>query len=149
MLSRPGSGRIVREPLRVALVIAPWNHPVQLPVVPVADIDAAIARVDAGDKPLALYAFAKDRATLDHIVEHTSSGGACLNHVVMHVTAPALPFGGVGESGSGAYHGRASIDAFSHRRSVVSKPTTLDPPLLYPPFTALKQRATRKMMTWF
>jgi aldehyde dehydrogenase (NAD+) len=83
------------------------------------------------------------------VVERTSSGGVCLNHVVLHLAAPALPFGGVGESGMGAYHGRANIDAFSHRRSVMTKPTRLEPPLLYPPFTRLKSRIVRKAMTLF
>src|SRR5207248_1033837 len=120
-----------------------------LPVIPVLDVDAAIARINAGDKPLALYAFSESDATLDHIVEHTSSGGVALNHVVLHLASPQLPFGGAGASGHGAYHGRANIDAFSHRRSVLTKPTRLDPPLLYPPFTKLKQTVLRKALTWF
>jgi aldehyde dehydrogenase (NAD+) len=118
-----------------------------LPVIPVADVDAAIARVNAGDKPLALYAFSRNQSTLDHLVAHTSSGGVALNHVVLQLLPPGLPFGGVGESGTGAYHGKANIDAFSHRKSVLSKPTRMDPPLLYPPFTKLKQWILRQAMT--
>jgi aldehyde dehydrogenase (NAD+) len=120
-----------------------------LPIIPVADVDAAIARVNAGDKPLALYAFSGNDATLRHVVDNTSSGGVALNHVVMQLLPPGLPFGGVGESGTGAYHGKASIDAFSHRKSVLAKPTRLDPPLLYPPFTALKKWIVRQAMTRF
>lgn len=120
-----------------------------LPILRVPDVDAAVARVNAGDKPLALYAFSENDDTLQHIVSRTSSGGTCLNHVMMHLAVPSLPFGGVGESGTGAYHGRANIDAFSHRRSVLSKPTKLDPPLMYPPYTGLKQRVLRKVLTWF
>ena len=120
-----------------------------LPIVPVTDVDAAIARVNAGDKPLALYAFSGSSQTLDHVVANTSSGGVLLNHVVMHLLPHGLPFGGVGESGSGAYHGKANIDAFSHRKSVMSKPTRMDPPLLYPPFTRAKTWIVRKAMTLF
>jgi len=120
-----------------------------LPIIPVSDVDAAIARVNAGDKPLALYAFSRNQQTLDHVVANTSSGGVCLNHVVLHLIVPGLPFGGVGESGTGSYHGKANIDAFSHRKSVMSKPTRVDPPLLYPPFTRAKKWAVRKAMSLF
>ena len=120
-----------------------------LPVVAVADVDAAIARVNAGDKPLALYAFSESKTTLDHIVATTSSGGVALNHVVLQLASPSLPFGGVGESGYGAYHGRDNVDAFSHRRSVLRKPTKGDLPLLYPPFTRLKRTIIRRALTWF
>ncbi|HVT77211.1 MAG TPA: aldehyde dehydrogenase family protein [Acidimicrobiales bacterium] len=118
-----------------------------LPIIGVRDVEEAIARVNQGDKPLALYAFSRDQKTLDHVVANTSSGGVALNHVVMHLLPPGLPFGGVGESGMGAYHGRADIDAFSHRKSVLSKPTRLDPPLTYPPFGKLKQWILRQAMT--
>jgi len=120
-----------------------------LPIIPVSDVDAAIARINAGDKPLALYAFSSSSKTLDHVVANTSSGGVALNHVVMQLLPPGLPFGGVGESGIGAYHGKANIDAFSHRKSVLTKPTRLDPPILYPPFTGLKKWIVRKAMTLF
>jgi aldehyde dehydrogenase (NAD+) len=118
-----------------------------LPIIGVPDVDAAIARVNAGDKPLALYAFAKSQDTLDRVVANTSSGGVALNHVVVQLLPPGLPFGGVGESGSGAYHGRANIDAFSHRKSVLTKPTRFDLPLLYPPFTKLKEWIVRQALT--
>ena len=67
------------------------------------------------------------------MVERTSAGGVCINHAVLHVAVPELPFGGVGESGMGAYHGQAGFDRFSHLKSVLSKPTRPDPPVLYPP----------------
>lgn len=118
-----------------------------LPIIPVTDVDAAIARVNAGDKPLALYAFSGNSKTLDHVVANTSSGGVALNHVVMQLLPPGLPFGGVGESGTGAYHGKASIDAFSHRKSVLSKPTRFDMPILYPPFSGIKEWIVRKAMS--
>ncbi len=89
-----------------------------LPVIAVDDVDAAIRQVNSGDKPLALYVFSDDDAVVDHVLAHTSSGGACVNGVVFQVTVSDLPFGGVGGSGMGAYHGRHGFDTFSHRRWV-------------------------------
>jgi aldehyde dehydrogenase (NAD+) len=117
-----------------------------LPIVAVDDVEAAIAHVNAHDKPLALYVFSRSRATSDHVLAATSSGGVCVNHVVYHVAAPGLPFGGVGPSGMGAYHGRAGFETFSHRRSVLSKPTAIDPPVAYPPFTEAKKRLIRRFL---
>ncbi len=117
-----------------------------LPIIPVEDVDGAIDHVNANDKPLALYVFSRSRATTDKVLSRTSSGGACVNHVVYHVAAPALPFGGVGPSGMGAYHGRAGFETFSHRRSVLSKPTAIDPPVAYPPFTESKKRLIRRFL---
>ena len=117
-----------------------------LPIVAVDDVEAAIAHVNADDKPLALYVFSRSRATADRVLTATSSGGACVNHVVYQVAAPQLPFGGVGPSGMGAYHGRAGFETFSHRRSVLSKPTRIDPPVAYPPFTAAKEKLIRRFL---
>ncbi|MEE8601623.1 aldehyde dehydrogenase family protein [Euzebya tangerina] len=83
-----------------------------LPVLAVASVDEAIDFVNERDRPLALYAFGDDKATLGRIVEHTSSGGAVLNHAIMHLAVHELPFGGVGASGMGAYHGKAGFDVF-------------------------------------
>jgi aldehyde dehydrogenase (NAD+) len=117
-----------------------------LPIVAVNGIGDAIDRVNAGDKPLALYVFTKSRPTADRVLTSTSSGGACVNHVVYHVTAPQLPFGGVGPSGMGAYHGKAGFEVFSHRRSVLTKPTWVDPPVAYPPFTARKKSLIKRFL---
>ena len=97
------------------------------------------------DKPLALYAFSSNRRTLQHIVEHTSSGGVTLNHVVLHVGVPNLPFGGVGPSGMGAYNGETGFKTFSHSRSVLAKPTRPDPTVLFPPYTDIKQKIVRPL----
>lgn len=117
-----------------------------LPIIPVPDVDAAIARVNTGDKPLALYAFTRDDATAQHILASTSSGGMLVNHTLLHITIPELPFGGVGESGTGAYHGKAGFDAFSHRRSVLTKPAGMDIKLLYPPYSKLKDTLLRRVL---
>jgi aldehyde dehydrogenase (NAD+) len=117
-----------------------------LPVVPVTDVDEAIRFVNERDRPLALYFFSESDAVQERVLEQTSSGGACVNATVMHVAVPDLPFGGVGASGMGSYHGKASFDVFSHRKSVLVKPTRLDPKLAYPPYTKLKERIIRRFL---
>jgi aldehyde dehydrogenase (NAD+) len=117
-----------------------------LPVVPVMDVDEAIRFVNERDRPLALYFFSESDAAQERVLEQTSSGGACVNATVMHVAVPDLPFGGVGASGMGSYHGKASFDVFSHRKSVLVKPTRLDPKLAYPPYTKLKERIIRRFL---
>ncbi|MEU7201081.1 aldehyde dehydrogenase family protein [Streptomyces sp. NPDC045470] len=93
-----------------------------LPVVEVADLDAAIDFVNDRDKPLALYAFTESAETRRRLTGETSSGGLGFGLPVAHLTVSDLPFGGVGESGMGRYHGRYSIETFSHRKAVLSKP---------------------------
>jgi aldehyde dehydrogenase (NAD+) len=117
-----------------------------LPVLPVADVDEAIDFVNERDRPLALYVFSEAGAVQRRVLEQTSSGGACVNATVMHVAVPELPFGGVGASGMGAYHGKASFDVFSHRKSVLVKSTRLDPKIAYPPYTKVKERLIRRFL---
>jgi aldehyde dehydrogenase (NAD+) len=117
-----------------------------LPVLTVQDIGQAIAFVNARPKPLALYLFSQDRRTQDRVIEQTSSGGVTINHTLLHVAIPSLPFGGVGASGLGAYHGRASFETFSHRKSVLKKPTWFDPWFFYPPYTASKRKWMRRLI---
>jgi aldehyde dehydrogenase (NAD+) len=117
-----------------------------LQIVPVTDVDEAIRFVNERDRPLALYVFSESDAVQERVLAQTSSGGACVNATVMHVAVPDLPFGGVGASGMGAYHGKAGFDVFSHRKSVLVKPTRLDPKLAYPPYTKLKERIIRRFL---
>ncbi|WP_326617320.1 aldehyde dehydrogenase family protein [Streptomyces decoyicus] len=93
-----------------------------LPIVPVPDLDAAIAFINGRDKPLALYAFTASDATKHRLLTETSSGALTFGLPVAHLTAPGLPFGGVGESGMGRYHGEYSLDTFSHTKAVLDKP---------------------------
>ncbi|MFF3975924.1 aldehyde dehydrogenase family protein [Streptomyces sp. NPDC001828] len=93
-----------------------------LPVVTVADLDEAIGFINDRDKPLALYAFTESERTRDRLASETSSGGLGFGLPLAHLTVSDLPFGGVGESGMGNYHGRYSIETFSHRKAVLSKP---------------------------
>jgi len=118
-----------------------------LPVLRVKDIDQAIAFVNARPKPLALYLFTNDRAVEESVLKRTSSGGVTVNHTLLHLAVPSLPFGGVGASGSGAYHGKASFETFSHRKAVLVKPTWLDPWFFYPPYNDAKKRWVRRVLS--
>jgi aldehyde dehydrogenase (NAD+) len=115
-----------------------------LPVLAVASLDEAISLVRRGEKPLALYLFTEDRSVEERVLAETSSGGACVNGTILHIANPALPFGGVGESGMGAYHGRHTFEAMSHRRSVLTRGTRFDPRFLYPPYGAFKTRLLKR-----
>jgi aldehyde dehydrogenase (NAD+) len=114
-----------------------------LPVLPVDSLDQAAGIVTAGEKPLALYVFTDDDDEVGQVLASTSSGGVCVNGTVMQVSNPRLPFGGVGESGMGAYHGEAGFLTFSHERAVFERSTRIDPPLLYPPYTPAKSAVIR------
>lgn len=119
-----------------------WNDPVMqdeifgpiLPMLEYTDLTEAIQQVNARPKPLALYFFSKDAQKQQRILEETSSGGVCFNETVMHVGVTELPFGGVGQSGIGSYHGKASFDTFSHYKSVLKKPFWLDMKWRYAPY---------------
>jgi len=109
-----------------------------LPILSVASVDEAVDFVKKRSKPLALYVFSENKRNVDRIISQTSSGAVGVNDVVMHVVAKELEFGGVGESGMGSYNGKKSFDTFSHRKSVLSRPTWVDPSIRYPPYTETK-----------
>ena len=116
-----------------------------LPVLKVKNVDEAIDFVNGRDKPLALYVFTNDKDRARRVIDRTSSGGACINDCVSHLAAPELPFGGVGPSGMGAYHGKATFDTFSHKKSVLDKATKLDAPLRYPPYVEQKLKWVKRL----
>jgi aldehyde dehydrogenase (NAD+) len=116
-----------------------------LPVLEVDSLDEAIDHINARPHPLALYVFTSNPRTAQRVLDETTSGGACVNDTLMHLAVPDLPFGGVGASGMGAYHGRASFDTFTHRRSVLSKSTRVDPSLRYPPYNAAKRKWVKRL----
>ncbi len=119
-----------------------------LPLVTVADEAAAIAFVAARPKPLALYVFAADDGAQARWLAGTSSGALGVNAAIVHLTVPSLPFGGVGASGYGAYHGEHSIARFSHERAVLVKPLRPDTlRIAYPPYTRLKTAVLRHLVT--
>jgi aldehyde dehydrogenase (NAD+) len=117
-----------------------------LPVLTVRDVDEAIEIVNRGDKPLALYVFTRDPSVERAVVARTSSGGVCVNATLWHLANPNLPFGGVGASGMGAYHGRHGFETFSHRKSVVRRSTRFDPKFAYPPYRRFKVSLLKRML---
>jgi aldehyde dehydrogenase (NAD+) len=117
-----------------------------LPVLSVASVDDAISFINRRPKPLALYVFSEDDRVSTDVIERTSSGGASVNHTWMHLANHDLPFGGVGPSGMGAYHGKATYDCFSHHRSVLMKPTSLDAPIMYPPYDDTKKKLIKFLL---
>ncbi|WP_282071683.1 aldehyde dehydrogenase [Polaribacter atrinae] len=108
-----------------------------LPVMSFNHIEEAINYINKNEKPLAFYYFGKNKKAKE-VLAKTSSGGACINDTLMHVSNHNLPFGGVGNSGLGNYHGQDSFFAFSHKRAVVTNPTWIDLPLKYVPFKYFK-----------
>src|ERR1700694_3197899 len=116
-----------------------------LPVLSVESLDQAVEFVNARPKPLALYVFTSSAQRGRDLVDRVPSGGAVINQIAMHCLVPQLPFGGVGASGMGAYHGRWGFEALSHRRAVLSKPTKPDPRLVYPPYTDRALKIMRRL----
>lgn len=117
-----------------------------MPIIPVQDIDEALDQINARPKPLALYVFSKRKRIRQHVIDNTSSGGVCLNDCLAHLSVPELPFGGVGPSGMGAYHGKASFETFSHMKSILDKGTFPDPALRYPPYTESNKKWARRLL---
>jgi aldehyde dehydrogenase (NAD+) len=105
-----------------------------LPILTYSDPEDAISQIKSNDKPLALYHFSKNSDFKEKVLREVSFGGGCINDTLMHIANPNMPFGGVGASGMGAYHGKSTFDVFSHRKSVLMKPFALDIPLRYPPY---------------
>jgi len=104
------------------------------PIIEYDDIDEAIAFVNQRPRPLALYCFSENKEIQNRVLRETSSGGGCINDTVSHVGSQELPFGGVGDSGMGAYHGKASFDTFTHQRGILFRSNIVDLPLRYPPY---------------
>ncbi|GLD97728.1 hypothetical protein PINS_up006418 [Pythium insidiosum] len=106
-----------------------------LPIHYYDSLDDALEIVNAGAKPLALYVYTSNTKTRNRVLNETSSGSVCVNDAIMQLSNPHLPFGGVGNSGMGAYHGKHSFDAFSHKKSVLVRSTWLDVKERYYPYT--------------
>jgi aldehyde dehydrogenase (NAD+) len=105
-----------------------------LPIIPFDDLDELLISLDRKPAPLAYYLFTSNRKTARHIISMARFGGGCVNDTILHLANPHLPFGGVGESGMGKYHGKAGFEAFTHQVSVVHNTTLIDPSLRYPPY---------------
>ena len=117
-----------------------------LPVLTVDSLDQAIAFVRARPRPLALYLFTSDRTVERRVFRELSFGGGCVNDTILHLASSRLPFGGVGNSGMGAYHGKRSFLTFSHEKGILKTSTRLDMPLRYPPYTPQKERWARRIL---
>jgi len=114
-----------------------------LPIVGYNDLSEVKDYINAHSKPLALYLFTNSQKVVDDIIQSTSSGAVTVNDTLMHFTNNNLPFGGVGSSGLGSYHGKFGFQAFSHPKPILHKSTVGDPPLRYPPYTDSKVKAMR------
>lgn len=117
-----------------------------LPVLTWNSLDEAIAQVESRPHPLALYFFTSSSANRKQVLSHCRFGGGCINDTIIHLATSAMPFGGVGESGMGGYHGKAGFEEFSHTRSIVDKKTWIDLPMRYQPYTGLKDRMIRMFL---
>ena len=114
-----------------------------LPILTYKSLDEAVLVVESHPHPLALYCFTEDKGVKERILKKCRFGGGCINDVVIHLATSEMPFGGVGESGMGSYHGRAGFEEFSHTRSIVDKKTWMDMPVRYQPYTGLKEKLLR------
>lgn len=129
------------EPLMTDEIFGPI-----LPIVTVQSLDEAIEFVNSRPKPLAAYLFTKSKGVRERVIKEVSSGGLLVNHLIFQFATTKLPFGGVGPSGMGAYHGRFGFEEFSHRKSVLTKPTRPDlTALIYPPYTEKAWKLARKL----
>ena len=117
-----------------------------LPILTYKSLEEAIAFVEQRPRPLALYLFTRERAVEREVLRRCRFGGGCVNDTVMHLTSEALPFGGVGESGMGAYHGRWSYEEFTHLAGVLHRGGRCEPPLRYSPFTPTKLSLIRRIL---
>ncbi|WP_162425711.1 aldehyde dehydrogenase [Pontibacter pudoricolor] len=137
------------------LEISTWDHPSMqeeifgpiLPVISFNDLNEAISMVNRHEKPLSLYFFSTNKTQQQRILKEVTFGGGCINDTLSHLANPNLPFGGVGNSGLGSYHGIASFDVFSHQKSILDRGTWLDLPFRYPPY-GNKLKLLRRFFDW-
>jgi acyl-CoA reductase-like NAD-dependent aldehyde dehydrogenase len=118
-----------------------------LPVLDYESLDEVIHEINVRPKPLAMYIFSGSEKFSNSIISATSAGGVCINDTLSHITTVFLPFGGVGDSGMGAYHGRASFDTFTHRKPVMRKAHSSNISLRYPPYRSVKPWL-KKIINW-
>ena len=117
-----------------------------LPLLPYTSFEDALSYIQEHEKPLSAYLFSNDKTEQEAWLGQLSFGGGCINDAIMHITNPNLPFGGVGQSGTGSYHGKAGFDTFSHRKSVFEKPRLFEVPLKYPPYTTTKMGWIKRLL---
>ncbi|MEZ0370776.1 MAG: aldehyde dehydrogenase, partial [Candidatus Sericytochromatia bacterium] len=117
-----------------------------LPILTYRSLEEVIEKVQSRPRPLALYFFSENKAHQQMIINRLNFGGGCINDTMIHLATPYLPFGGIGPSGMGGYHGRFSFEAFSHRKALMQRPLKLDLPLRYPPYPSWKEKVVRQIL---
>jgi aldehyde dehydrogenase (NAD+) len=138
-----GNGSLITQQIEPTILDhITWNSEIMkeeifgpiLPVLEFRDLSEIIKNITDRPKPLAFYYFTESKTNERRLLRNISFGGGCINDTLMHLVTSYMPFGGVGESGMGRYHGKASFDTFSHQKSILKKSTKLDIPLRYPPY---------------
>lgn len=117
-----------------------------LPILTFDTLDEALDTVESHPHPLAFYFFSEDKAAQKKVLDTCRFGGGCINDTIIHLATSDMPFGGVGESGMGSYHGRVGFETFSHYRSIVDKKTWMDLPIRYQKYTGLKEKMMRMFL---
>ena len=150
-------GKVDREPLRIQPTVMDgvmWEDAVMqdeifgpiLPILTYEDIDEVIFELQKKQKPLALYLFSENKKNIRKVTGRCRYGGGCINDCVIHLATSEMGFGGVGESGMGAYHGKVGFDTFSHIKSIVDKKTFMDLPMRYQPYN---NKAYARLLRFF
>lgn len=150
-------GQSESESLRIAPTVLnniTWDDAVMgeeifgplLPILTFDTLDEALDTVESHPHPLALYFFSEDKAAQKKVLDTCRFGGGCINDTIIHLATSNMPFGGVGESGMGSYHGRVGFETFSHYRSIVDKKTWMDLPIRYQKYTGLKEKMLRMFL---
>lgn len=150
-------GQSESESLRIAPTVLnniTWDDAVMgeeifgplLPILTFDTLDEALDTVESHPHPLALYFFSEDKAAQKKVLDTCRFGGGCINDTIIHLATSDMPFGGVGESGMGSYHGRVGFETFSHYRSIVDKKTWMDLPIRYQKYTGLKEKMMRMFL---
>lgn len=119
-----------------------------MPVIEYTKLDSIITKIKEDGRPLACYMFSSNKDNINRIINEINFGGGCINDVIMHVANDNLPFGGVGASGMGQYHGRYSFDTFTRNKAIESSFTLIDVPLRYPPYSKKKFDLIKKILRW-
>ena len=117
-----------------------------LPVITYKSLDEVIEYVNKNDSPLALYFFSKNKKNIQKMLANVSFGGGCINDTIIHLATSHMPFGGVGASGIGGYHGKGGFDTFTHYKSIVDKKTILDLPMRYQPYKKINDKIIKIFM---
>lgn len=117
-----------------------------IPIISFEKIEEVIQIINKKEKPLALYLFTNNKKVEERMLKEISFGGGCINDTIMHLASETLPFGGVGNSGMGAYHGKYGFDTFTHYKSILKKSNLIDIPMRYHKYTDKKLKLVKKFL---